>query len=67
MNHLSKVMIGIAGGVAILVGIGWAGLQASPPNLPRPVDAPQDLGTVEVPTDLPAPVRRYFQMILKTR
>ena len=55
-------MIGVAGGVAVLAGIGWAGLQVSPPNLPPPVDASQDLDTVAIPTGLPAPVRRYFQV-----
>ena len=64
MHQLAKVMIGIGGGLAALVGLGWAGLQVSPSNLPTPVDEPQDLSTVEIPTDLPAPVRRYFQVAL---
>jgi len=64
MNQFSKVMIGIAGGAAVLAGIGWAGLQVLPSNLPPPADEPQDLGTVEIPTDLPAPVRRYYQVAL---
>jgi hypothetical protein len=63
MNKLTKVMIGIAGGLAGLVGIGWLGLQVSPANLPPPVDEPQDFGTVEIPGDLPVPVRRYFQVV----
>jgi len=62
MKQLGKVMIGVAGGVAVLAGIGWAGLQVSPSNLPPTVDEPRDLGMVEIPTDLPAPVRRYFQV-----
>lgn len=57
-------MIGVAGGVAVLAGVGWAGLQVSPPNLPLPNDAPRDLGTVDIPARLPAPVRRYFQVAL---
>ncbi len=64
MNQPSKVMIGVAGGLAVLAGMGWVGFQVSPSNLPLPVDAPQDLGAVKVPTDLPAPVRRYFQVAL---
>ena len=64
MTQLGKVMIGAAGGLAVLAGIGWAGLQVSPSNLPPPVDKPQDLGTVDVPANLPAPVRRYFQVTL---
>jgi hypothetical protein len=67
MNQLSKVMIGVAGGLAALAGIGWIGLQVSPSNLPPPDDAPQDLGTVEIPAALPVPVRRYYQAALGDR
>lgn len=67
MKQIGKLMIGVAGGLAALVGIGWAGLQVSPSNLPPPVDEPQDLGTVEIATDLPAPLRRYFQAALGDR
>ena len=64
MDKLGKVMIGVAGGLAAMAGIGWAGLQVAPSNLPAPVDKRQDLGSVEIPTDLPGPVRRYFQVSL---
>jgi len=64
MNQFGKVMIGVAGGLAVLAGIGWAGLQVSPPNLPPPLDEPRQLGPVAVPANLPAPVRRYFQAVL---
>ena len=55
-----KIVIGILGGLAVLAGIGWAGLQVRPSNFAPPDDAPKDLGVVDVPADLPAPVRRYF-------
>ena len=64
MKQLGKVMIGIAGGTAVLAGLGWAGLQVSPWNLPPPVDKLRDLGVVEPTADLPAPVRRYCQVAL---
>lgn len=64
MKQLSKIVIGMTGGLAVLAGLGWAGLQVPPSNLPPPTDEPQDFGTVEIPTDLPAPVRRYFQVTL---
>lgn len=64
MNQLSKVMIGMAGGAAVLAGLGWTGLQVSPSNLPLPLDEPRDLGTVDLPPDLPAPVRRYYHVAL---
>jgi hypothetical protein len=67
MNQLSKVIIGVGGGLGVLAGAGWVGLQVSPSNLPPPIDEPQDLGTVEIPSDLPAPVRRYFQVALGDR
>ena len=64
MNQFSKIMIGLAGGLALVAGLGWVGLKIPPANLPSVVDKPQDFGTVEIPTDLPAPVRRYFQVTL---
>jgi hypothetical protein len=47
--------------VAAVIGIGWAGLRVVPANLDLPTDTPQDLGTVPTPTDVPPPVRRFFQ------
>lgn len=60
MNIWLKVFIAVVAGLAVLAGVGWAGLQVRPSNFPPPEDQPQDLGTVDVPTDLPAPVRRFF-------
>lgn len=62
MNLVGKVIVGVAGGLSALFGIGWFGLQVVPPNLTLPVDEPQSLGTVPVPSNLPAPVHRYFQV-----
>ncbi len=62
MTQLGKVIFGIAGGLTALAGLGWIGCQILPENLPQRVDEPQDLGWVEIPIDLPAPVRRYFQV-----
>lgn len=64
MLQPGKVMAYIAGGLTVLAGIGWVGLQVPPANLPRSIDEPQNLGLVMVPPDLPAPVRRYFQVSL---
>lgn len=62
MNRLSKVVLGVVGSLVALVGLGWLGLQVPPPNFPAPSVAAHDLGTVAVPADLPAPVRRYLQV-----
>ena len=62
--QLGKVLVGITGGLAVLAGIGWLGLQIPPSNLPLPEDEPQDFGIVTIPTDLPAPVQRYLQASL---
>ena len=61
MSSSIQVALGVAGGAAILVGIGWAGLQVRPANLPPVTDTPQDLGTVPTQADVPAPVQRYFR------
>lgn len=60
MKGLSNTAIGAAGGLALLAGIGWAGLQVPPTNLAMTHGAPQDLGTLEVPEGLPAPVARFY-------
>ena len=64
MSTFTTVAIGIIGGLAVLAGIGWAGLQVKPTNLPLPTDSPQDAGVVAIPDDVPAPVRRYYQTAL---
>ncbi len=60
MVHVGKRLMGLAGTLLALGGIGWLGLQIPPHTLPPATDAAQDLGTVTIPTDLPAPLRRYF-------
>jgi hypothetical protein len=54
----------MTGGLVVLAGIGWVGLQIPPQNFPSPSDAPQNLGAVDMPSDLPAPVRRYLHTAL---
>lgn len=64
MGQLGKAIMYVAGGLTALAGIGWAGLQVSPANLPLTVDELRDLGAVDVPSNLPRPVHRYFQVAL---
>jgi hypothetical protein len=60
MKTLRKMITSLAGGLAALAAIGWAGLQVRPQSFPPTISQPQDLGSVAVPTNLPAPVRRYL-------
>jgi hypothetical protein len=60
MKRLPKILSRIAGTLVALAGLGWAGLQVTPANFPTPTAPTQNRGTVAVPPDLPAPVRRYF-------
>ncbi len=64
MSTFTTVAFGVVGGLAVVAGIGWAGLQVKPANLPLPTDPAQDLGVITVPDDVPAPVRRYYQAAL---
>lgn len=60
MKRFVKIVAGVAATLAALIGIGWAGLQVAPANLPPPTTPSKARGTIAVPPDLPAPVRRYF-------
>ncbi|MCB0082916.1 MAG: hypothetical protein KDE47_18380, partial [Caldilineaceae bacterium] len=62
MNRWGKLLLGVAGTLLALGGIGWLGLQIPPRTLPPVVGATQERGAVAVPADLPAPVRRYLQV-----
>ncbi|MFN8442841.1 MAG: DUF6544 family protein [Caldilineaceae bacterium] len=59
---LKRILIGLAGSLAALAGIGWLGLQIRPQSTAPANLAPQDLGSIAIPSTLPAPVRRYLQV-----
>lgn len=67
MQSWSKLWIGVVGSLIALGGVGWVGLQIAPQNFPAPTTKSEDLGTVGVPPDLPAPVRRYFEVAFGER
>lgn len=57
-----KILWGVLAFVAVLLVVGWAGLQVQPaPPQPHP-ERTRDRGTVAVPAGLPAPVQRYFEV-----
>jgi hypothetical protein len=62
VNTFGKIAAWGAGGLVALAGIGWMGLQVPPRIFPPILDESQNLGTVQIPADLPAPVRRYVQV-----
>ena len=65
MKSVAKVALGAAGALALLVGVGWLGLQIKPnPFEPHPEGTTGELDTVELSSDLPEPVYRYFQATL---
>ena len=60
MDLLLSVFLGLA----LLVGMGWVGLQVEPKGFPPHPEKTRDRGRVELPSGLPAPVRRYFEAAL---
>jgi hypothetical protein len=62
-------ILGVIIGVAVVFVVGWAGLKVRPapfapyggPAGEPAADAPAELGTVPVPSDLPAPVARFYR------
>ena len=64
MSTMTKIVVGAAGTLALLVGLGWLGLQIRPnPFEPHP-EGTGELDTAELPSDLPEPVYRHFQATL---
>ncbi len=59
---LRKLIAGVIGGLALLVGGLWLGLQVQARSF-ETVEAGRDLGTRPLPTDLPAPVARFARAI----
>ena len=64
MDLVVKVVITLIGLLAVLVAIGWLGLQVQPKPFPAYPEQTPALNTVELPADLPAPVARYYETIM---
>jgi len=60
MDLLLSVFLGLA----LLVGMGWVGLQVEPKGFPPHPEEMRDLGRVELPSGLSGPVRRYLEAAL---
>ena len=63
MNLFLKIIVGIIVGLLAVLGLGWLGLQIRPRPFDPVAEDSADLGTVPLPTDLPAPVYRHFQIV----
>ena len=62
-----RIAIAAAGGLGILLGAGWLGLQIGPQPFPGLPVASTPSQTLELPAGLPAPVERYFRAIYGER
>lgn len=63
MNIVLSVLLAIG----VLIGLGWLGLQIPPKPFPLSPEGTRSSEVVELPPDLPVPVRRYFEAALGDR
>jgi len=63
MNALLKIALNIIFSLAVLLLIGWLGLQVQPAPWPRLSRTQPTLETIPLPDDLPAPVARFYRNI----
>ena len=62
-----KIVLIIVGVLALLVLVGWMGLQIKPNPFPAFAGATPELETVPLPTGLPAPVERFYRTVYGER
>lgn len=60
MNRVITVTGRVVAFLGALAGFALMGLRVRPANLALPDEEREDLGAVDTPTDVPAPVRRFF-------
>ncbi len=61
MNSILTIAIFLAGIIAVLLAIGWLGFQIEPESFPPHPEKTNDAGTIDVPPDIPEPVKRYYE------
>jgi hypothetical protein len=61
MNGIFTVVIAIIGIAVVLLSISWLGFQIEPRSFSPYPEKTQDAGTVELPSNLPAPVQGYLE------
>jgi hypothetical protein len=67
MRKLTKAALSALGLLALLVSVGWLGLQVKPKPFPPPPQKTRDEGTVELPANLPEPVGGYIRATMGER
>ncbi len=60
---LLQIVLGVAAVIALLLAVGWAGLQVKPASFPAFPQASQKPETISLPDGLPAPVERFYRQI----
>jgi hypothetical protein len=61
MSNILTIAIVMVGIIAVLLTIGWLGFQIEPESFPPHPETTKDAGTVNVPPDIPEPVKRYYE------
>ncbi len=64
MSKVTKAIGGAVGLLALLVGVGWRGLQIKPASYPPHPERTRKLDTAKLPSNLPEPVYRHFRAAL---
>ena len=62
-GQLMRTKLKIVGGLAGLAAVIWSGIRVKPPRFESPKWTGRELGSVDVPADLPAPVARYARAV----
>src|ERR671933_200379 len=64
MRTTTKLGVGAVGLLALVVGVGWLGLQIKPKPYPPHPAGTGEIATTELPSGLPEPVYRHFHATL---
>lgn len=64
---MNRLAVGAAGGLAVLLGAGWVGLQIPPAAFSPYSEGTGQAGTIDIPRGLPAPVERYVRTAMGDR
>ncbi len=62
-----KILLIVAGALALLAFVGWLGLQVKPKPFPAYAGAASAPQTVPLPAGLPAPVERFYRTVYGER